>query len=75
MNNRPWRRQPDTDLGPDSQMLDPDMYAPEPAPEQETAPQGLIGRLYRERLRNQPMRGMSGEGYGPTVPTTKNRFA
>lgn len=66
-------------MGPDSQMLDPDMYAPEPAPEDETAPQGIVGRLYRERLRNRPMiGGFGGEGYGPngpTVPTTKNRFA
>lgn len=65
----------DPSAGPDAQFLDQDAYAPFPGQPDEIAPQGLIDRLYQERLRNRPMTQPIDGAVPPAVPTTKNRFA
>ncbi len=55
----------------DAELIDDDAYAEDADSETESAPSGLIDRLYQEQLNGQPMRG---KGLPQAVPTTKNRF-
>lgn len=56
----------------DAEPIDDDVYASESDPEMEQDPQGLVDRLYRERLSAQPMRGMPRQDN--SLPTTKRTY-
>lgn len=56
----------------DAEFIDDDIYASDDDRATEGEPRGLLDRLYKERLRNQPLEWA---GNAQAVPTTKNRFS
>lgn len=64
-------------LGPgDAEYIDDDVYASGSDRKTETAPTGLVDRLYSEQLNAEPLGDPGADPRRPRqpVPTTKNRF-
>lgn len=64
-------RLPEKRRASDAEYLDDDVYASVGGQPVETAPNGLVDRLYQEEFDDEPIRGRPGQA----VPTTKNRYA